>query len=238
MKKNISLLALASLFVLSFSCSETDLEDPGNLREGEQTFPVEDFDRVSLSGNLNLLIQRGETYTITASGDTRNLQDLVVDNYDGLLNIQFNNVAERQHVTDIIITMPSLRALMLSQTEATIEGFESMDMELLDVALFKHSTASIPVSLDSLYAHVVDHSVLTLIGDGLRLQAHVASNSQLKGFLFLVDKASVEATRLSLIQVDVTQNLYAEVTETSEVTYMGEPAVTKVVDASSTCGPN
>lgn len=69
--KLLFLLAIAG--VTMTSCLE---EDPGPQQSEQKSFSLVDFDRLEASEALDITVQQGNIFSITATGDSRNLNDL------------------------------------------------------------------------------------------------------------------------------------------------------------------
>src|SRR5688572_25071443 len=126
-RNNRPLFALAFI-VLSLIFTSCHHEDPGPLQEDRRDFAVTDFDRLEMGSAFNIVVEQGNSYSVTVKGDRRNIDDLDVYKSGNTLVIEFEDNANRRHDTYIAITMPALKAVNFSgASDSKIRGFESSE---------------------------------------------------------------------------------------------------------------
>jgi hypothetical protein len=223
------LLALVSALILT-SCYT---EDPGALQEVEKQFSSVDFDRLEMGDAFHVTVKQGSLYSITATGDRRNIDDLVVKEEGTTLVIRYNSGRNRKHSTNIEITMPSLSGATFSgATDSRIYGFD--DLGNIVVRLSGASTCQLDASADKLDAVISGASYLYLNGEGSVLKADLSGASVLKAFNYPVTTATVIASGASDGHLTVTSELDAVASGASVITYRGNPQVDSQVSGSST----
>src|SRR5690348_6443819 len=102
------LFAAATIVAMATSLTSCYTEDPGPLQQSEKNFDLTDFDRLEMGDAFVVRVEQGNFYTVSARGDERNLDDLVVKKEGSTLIIRFDDNHNRNHQTFIDITMPSI----------------------------------------------------------------------------------------------------------------------------------
>lgn len=219
-----------SVVVLS-SCFVT--EDPGPLREGEKSFSIVDFDRLEMGSAFIITVEQSETFSITATGDVRNLDDLNVYKKDDKLIIKFDDHhMNRKHDTHIKITMPVLEEVDFSgASDSNISGFTNAKFE---VELSGASECTIDLTAEEVHVDISGASDLTLSGTAQNLDADISGASELSAFNLESFDAYIDASGASKAKVNVVASLRAKASGASSIFYRGTPEVTKNSSGSST----
>ncbi|MEQ8303531.1 MAG: head GIN domain-containing protein [Cyclobacteriaceae bacterium] len=228
-----SILFLALIEILAFvlsSCHEN--EDPGPLRYAERPFAVVDFDRIEVGDAMFVTVRQGPLFSVAASGDGRNLDDLVVQKLGSTLMIRFDRNNNRRHTTSIDISLPSLRSAIFSgATVSTIAGFT--EVEPFFLGLSGASTAQLNVEASSLEVSASGASNLTLSGTSAVLDADLSSASLLKAYTMDVENAKVSASGASHAYVNVMLTLDAIASGASSILYRGDAIVNSSTSGAS-----
>ena len=227
--KTIAIALVGCMPILLTSCYT---EDPGDLRPTEETYEIVDFDRLEMGDDFVIRVEQGSFFSISARGDERNINDLIVRKEGSTLVVRFDDNNNRKHDTYIDITMPVLHEVNFSgASNSVITGF-SHD------GVFKVSLSGASVSQLELDGTVADLSLsgastLTLTGSSSELSAGVSGASVLRAFNFPVDEAYVNASGASSVKVTVADKLNVVASGASSVFYRGAPAVTSNVSGGS-----
>ena len=222
--------AVAASAVVLSSCYS---EDPGPIREAEKTFTVVDFDRLEMGDAFHITVTRGSLFEVTALGDQRNIDDLVVEKEGSTLVIRYDESRNRRHATKIRITMPSiLSATFSGATDSRISGFA--DLEAFSIHLSGASTCQLEMNAASVDAILSGASHLYMYGEGQTIDADLSGASVLKAFQYPVASAMISASGASDGNVRVSDHLDARASGASVITYRGDPAVDAEVSGSST----
>jgi len=188
------------------SCRED--VDPGPIQERTEDYVISDFDWVEAGDAFDVTIVQGSTYTVTVKGDRRNIEDLDVRKTDGTLRIQFQRQESRnyrQYQTYITITLPSLGGINLSgAATGHVSGFSSefgMGIKLSGA------------------------SELDISGKAGDIDADLSGASNLHGFDFETETATIEASGASYVEIKTTKQLNVKASGASKIRYRGNPAV-------------
>lgn len=220
---------LISLMVLTFTGCYVD--DPGPRQEAEHQYAIVDFDRLEIGSDLHITVEKDNFFSVKASGDRRNIEDLVVRKEGATLVVRYKNFRERRHDTFIHITMPGLASVNFSgASESRVDGFTS---ETMDVYLSGASLCQINVNTPSLKVVLSGASYLSIRGAGQTMEADVSGSSAMKAFDFAVADASIAVSGASDAQIAASSALVVTATGASRVTYRGNPSVTSEVSGAS-----
>jgi hypothetical protein len=226
---NTYMLIIASATLLT-SCYT---EDPGPIQEYDKDFAVADFDQLQMGDAFNITVVQGELFQVKATGDRRNIDDLIVQKEGSTLIIRYDNSRNRKHNTAITITMPVIQKGSFSgASDSRISGFT--DLEKLNLHLSGASVCQLNVNAGKVDAIVSGPSYLYMSGAGDNIRADLSGASVMKAFHYAVESANIKASGASDGNVLVTGTLDAFATGASVITYRGNPAVTSEVSGAST----
>ena len=104
--------------------------------EKQKTFDVKDFDRLEMGNAFQIKVVKGTVFKVSASRDSRNIDDLLVVERNGKLKISFrNNWRIRRYSMNINIEMPTLKEVNFSgATTSTIKGFDDLTELRIDLS--------------------------------------------------------------------------------------------------------
>ena len=226
-------LQLAGSIVFTVGLSACIREDVGPYQPGKQTYALTAFDQLSMGSAFAIAVQAGPAFSITAEGDRRNLDDLLVYTRNGTLFAEYRNNRSRSHQTSFVITMPALRAVSFSgASQSTITGFTSTGD--LGITLTGASKCQFTGEARQLVVDLSGASRLETGGRGAVLSARLTGSSTLQAFPYPVAEAIVNASGASNARVSVSTALTAEASGASTIRYRGEPPVRPLVSGAST----
>lgn len=224
-----------SLFLLVFCILHLNgcyIEDPGPRQATERDYTVVDFDRLEIGSGLHIDVRQGEFYSVSARGDRRNVEDLVVEKEGSTLVIRYRNSRERRHDTFIEITSPELSSVTFSgASDSQVSGFVSE--ERFDVFLSGASVCQLSVDAPEMKVVLSGGSYLNVRGEGTAMNADLSGASALKAFSFPVAEADVRLAGASDAQITVRDVLDAKASGASHLVYRGTPSVSSEVSGAS-----
>lgn len=193
MKKQFIPLSLAALILATLFLTSCEIDDPGPLQYGERTFTLTDFNRLEMGSGYTIIVRQGAEFSIKASGDVRNLDDLVAFKSSNTLIIQYDHQANRKHATTIRITMPSLKGVNFSGGSISdIQGFESE--EEFEMILSGGSLSKLYPGYTQVKLNLSGASKLDILGSGIKLNANISGASDLKAYDFPVKEAQLDVS--------------------------------------------
>lgn len=219
--KNSAIVILLLGTMLMSSCLE---EDPGPRQSDSRTYAVMDFDRIEAGDALTLTIQQGSTFSVSANGDRRNLDDLMVYKNGNTLVLRYNHYEKRQYSTNIDITLPVLYGGDFSSAvNADISGFTNISQ--FDLSLSGASLAQVDVETDELNFLLSGASQLRLTGKGEKIHGTISGASLLSAFGYPSTQAKLIVSGASNGKVNVSQQLEVNASGASLILYRGNPQV-------------
>jgi hypothetical protein len=232
MRLNFNAITFVAAIAASVCLSSCYTEDPGPIQQYEKQFSEVDFDRLEMGDAFNITVTRSNLFEITASGDRRNVEDLIVKKEGSTLVVRFAENRNRKHDTKIDIKMPLLASANFSgASDSNISGFE--DLERLDIDLSGASVCQLDVTVGHVNTRVSGASYLYMYGEGEEIVADLSGASVLKAFHYPVSQVDIKASGASDGHVNVKDKLDVVASGASVVTYRGEPVVTSDVSGAS-----
>ena len=204
MKTTTFFKLISMLFALPFvfsSCSER--EDIGPYQAGNRTFSLSGFDKLQMGDAFRITVRQGSTFSVAATGDQRNLDDLNVYVSNGQLVAKYRTPRRnRQYETRFELTMPALTATDFSGASiSTVTGFSGAELSI------KLSGAS----------------RMTVNGNFKRLITDASGASELRAFEAAADEVDANASGASELQITATDRLSATASGASDIRYRGNP---------------
>lgn len=214
---------LAWLLMLVFfltSCNKNKIKCTG---DSEKDYIVTNFKKVSAQDNFNLVVTKGNTYTMKAKGCTENINDLKVTVDGDVLNIRYKSSKWHKENLDIIITMPELLKLDVSgATKATINGMAAQPLPLQTI-LSGASECIINGAATDMLFNISGASKLEITGASNVLTGELSGASHLKCYGLSSKQVDIDASGASDAYVYVQDKLYAEASGASKIYYKGNP---------------
>jgi hypothetical protein len=222
--------------IIGFTMTSCFEEDPGPQMNDQRSFSMVDFDRLEASEALDITVQQGSIFSITATGDSRNLNDLDIHKNGSTLVMQFSKQRNRNYTTYVTITMPSLYGFTFSgAVNGKVTDFVQ-ETSRFDISLSGASVVQVDAITDATYAQITGASQLRLSGSGKKIDAVVSGASTLSAFDFPVDEVKIVVTGASHAKINTSQKLSASVSGASGVLYKGSPVVEADVTGASSLG--
>jgi len=224
----IALFVFASALIIS--CSQ---EDPGPQQNEHQSFSILDFDRLEVADAMDVTVIEGNTFSVLARGDRRNLNDLKIYKDGSTLVAKYSVNRNRQYTTYLTITMPALHGFDFSG--AVTGRVEDFDEEArMDVSLSGASVAQVDCEASEIYINLTGASQLRLSGEGKKADATVSGASSLSAFDFPVDEAKLIVSGASQARINASAKLVVTASGASDVLYRGAPQMESDVTGAST----
>ncbi|GAB3992417.1 head GIN domain-containing protein [Spirosoma daeguense] len=226
-----SLIAL--FLLLSVAGCSLEREDVGPYQADDQTYSFSNFDRLEMGSAFKVTVQQGATFSISAEGDRRNLDDLDVYVRNGTLHAEYRNSRNRKYQTNFAITMPTLRGVDFSgAVRSTVTGFTGLNN--LDVKFSGASEGTFTVQATQLTMDLSGASSLRASGSGKNIAAELSGASVYNGFGYPTSNGTINVSGASKAHVNVTDNLVIDASGASKVRYMGSPSLRQNTSGAST----
>lgn len=205
-------LSVCILLLAAASCKKDSVEGSGPITTEQRN--VSDFTRVFVSGSTNVYITKGDHFSVQVKGYSNLIPYLETKKENQSLLIAFKTSANvRNDNTEVFITMPSLTGVSTSGSAGitTTGTFSAADFN-----------ASISGSGNiSLEAGEADKYLISISGSG-----------KVKSFGFIARAADITINGSGDAEVQVSQNLKANISGSGNIYYKGNPVVDSHVSGS------
>ncbi len=209
--------AVALFFVLFFvSCRKEGMQIT------TRTLTVQDFNKVEFGGEFEVLVKYSPDYSVTLTGQERDLADIRTRLIDGQFIIDFIRYRLFRKKVNVVVTMPSLKEVILAGvTTGHVEGFNEPDVLRAEVSGESSMQLSVTAPFIQLFASGI--SSITVQGTAEQLEAEASGRSAIDAFGLPVKKTNVEASGESIAKVQVQQWIIADASGKSKIYYRGNP---------------
>ncbi len=210
--------------------AEQPVEEPVTDDGRGEVRDVRDFQEVSLSGVGTLIIEQGETESLTIEAEPRVLERVETEVRNGRLIIRPDRSFETREPITYYLTVRELNAIELAGAGRVEAAQLSSDQLRID------GSGAGAIVIDSLTANTLDvtaaGNVEAELAGAVDSQTVSVSDAASYAAADLISRlASVTASGASQVIVNVSESLDARVSGAARVEYIGDPAVTEDVSA-------
>jgi Putative auto-transporter adhesin, head GIN domain len=207
--------AIMALFIFS-SCQKVRLETI------TRDMNVVNFSKLNMGSDFDITIKQGAAFSVTATGRTRDVNDLRANIENGELKIKYNNFIEKRKRVTINITMPSLTKFEFTgNSRIDINGFTEAVTVRGNVN--GNSKATVRMSAPEFALDVSGNSDLILSGQATRVEAKASGNSFIDTYAVTAQRGTTQASGNSKIKVFASQELFADASGNSHIYFKGNP---------------
>lgn len=227
------LLTVFVSVVLFSSCSFV-VSDKVSPQEENKTFDVKDFTKLDLGSAFYVTVSPSTTFEVKATGDGSDIDDLDVRVVNGSLKIDYLNKFRtiRRYRMNIEIKMPTL-------TEANFSGATDVEIgdlgQLTDLDLSASGASKIRLrsAVNAIKLDISGASSINLMKKINTVNAEVSGASTLNAFEADVQKAYLDVSGASQVNIAVSDLLEVDASGASTVLYRGDPQVKDSVSGGS-----
>jgi hypothetical protein len=228
MNKNIILLLLVSLIVISGLCSCTSVSGSGNIITANRE--TGSFSGLKVSGPFDVEIKQGDKVEVVIKADDNLMDHIETEVRGGILRIStdrhnFSNV----HL-NVYITVPSLKSITASSSaEIIVNKLTSVEKIALDAS----SAGEITASLDApdVSAESSSGGEITLSGRTKDFHASTSSGSSIEALDLLAENSTVSSSSGATAKVYASVLLDANASSGANIYYRGAGQVKKSVSS-------
>ncbi len=232
-KLQLTSILLISVMFFGITSCEVLQQAVAPKDEKQKTFDSKDFDRLDIGNAFNIKVVKANAFKISAVGDSQDIDDLVVVERNGTLDISYRNHWRiRRYRMDIAIEMPNLKAVDFSgATTSNVKGFDNLSE--LQINLSGASKATFLTNAKTYDIDLSGASDLDLEGKSQKIYAELSGASTLYAFSTEVNEASLNLSGASSGRVNVAQQLKVRASGASKVRYRGTAKVDSDLSGSS-----
>jgi hypothetical protein len=210
--------------------AEQPVEEPVTVNERGEVRDVHDFQEVALEGVGTLMIEQGETESLTIEAEPKVLKRIETEVRNGKLTIRPDRSFSTRESITYHLTVKQLTGIELAGAGRVESAQLSSDQLRID------GKGAGGVVIDNLTANTLDltaaGNVQTELAGTIDSQTVTVSDAAKYAAADLESRlASVTASGASQVSVNVSESLDAHVSGAARVEYTGDPAVTEDVSA-------
>lgn len=209
-------LAILLLILLALSCRKETIQKPGRY------LPVDNFTKLSVGGNFNVAVVRGDAFSVKVEGQGVDVDDMIAEVRDQELMIEYKNLQGTHEPVTITVTMPLLNGYRFyNKCKANVSGFH--ERSIIEGTVSQYSTAVVHLSAPVLKIDVLDHAELTLKGDAEQLEVRADNQSVIHGYQVPSVFVRAVAAKNSVIRIHASNTINASAVKNSIIYFKGNP---------------
>lgn len=228
MKKYKSLLLVVMLFVGNFAFAQKSISGNGNVVE--KKFNNSDFNRIEVSGSMDVTLTQSETYSIVISADENLFDDnIFVEQINNTLRIGSKNIRKATQMK-AFISLPDLIYIQASGASEVKTESENFKLDELTVKLSGASEAELSLECTHFTTSISGASDLKISGTSSVCEYTVSGASALRTSDFIADTVYVTASGASKARVHATQLLSYISSGASDIKFNTTPQPKHIIE--------
>jgi hypothetical protein len=203
----------------------------GNGKNTSNVRQVTEFNSIEVSGKISVNLTQGAARKVEVKGDEKLIALIRTEVSGNMLRIYTKDKISRQAKIEIDITVPNIESLHLSGG-AEIRSTNELKGEELALKTSSGSQAFLALQYKNLKSDSNAGAILQLSGQVEEASFEASAGSIVNAFDLSARKCSIQANAGSITEVKALDEISADISSGSTLTYDGEPAV-RDVNASS-----
>lgn len=217
--KNFSTL-LFTIVILLAGCSVLGERGNGNIVRQERK--VSDFNAIEVSGAFDVFLSLGLTQSVIVEAD-ENLQPLISAEVHGsTLKIENKKPIRDSKSLKVYITVTDLRKIELSGA-VDLQSQNKLTLTELSVEISGATDADLDIAVQKLEVSSSGGSKLKFSGMANKVDMDVSGAVNIHAFDLLAEIASLSISGAGDAEINVTKELYADISGAGSVRYKGDP---------------
>lgn len=196
---------------------------------------VSSYDGVKVSTGIEVYIRQGSSQSVTVEADEDDIEDLMTEVKGGILNIYFENKSSfwnwDQRSGKVFVTVTEIK-LITSSSGSDVIGETVLVSDYLEVESSSGSDLKLHVKVKTLKAESSSGSDMELSGEAEFFEASSSSGSDLEAIDLTARKAKLRASSGSDLSANVTEDIEADASSGSDITYSGRPQYVNIDESS------
>lgn len=226
-----TLVRIAIGLVLALFASSCVNINFGNGKKGngivaEETRKVtEDFTEISAAEGLDVFVTQGDMFKILVEADENVIELIATDIKDGKLRIHaLENIGSA--TTNIYVSLPEITVLE-SSSGANLIGQNIINSQKLDLEASSGSDLEIEVVSSEIEADASSGADIKISGQTAILYANASSGADISARDLMAKRCNADASSGAGIAVNVSEALTADASSGADISYSGDPEVSK-----------
>jgi hypothetical protein len=180
------------------------------------------YSKIVVSQGLNLTLEKADTYFVEVEADQNLHQHISSKVENGTLYITTDKIINEATAKNIIVKLPSLKALE-AKSGAAVSSKNTFDGTYLSVKTSSGSETDINIEYDVVKCESTSGSTLTVNGKALKLITNSSSGSSINAQGLLVNDVVAESSSGSSTNVHPLVSLKAKASSGSFIDYNSSP---------------
>lgn len=218
MKQLIQRLILGTVVILLAASCE---KQPPTETEVTKNITATNFQKIRAGGSMDVRVTQGTGFSVRATGQATDINDLVITQLSGELSIGYVNPANRARVV-LQVTMPKLEGFVFyAKSKFQISGFNETG-EVQGV-LDSETKGTMQLRAASLKIDLQDSSAISVIGGAENLDIIANDGVEVDTYGFNSRFVRAIVMKKSTARVFATHTLNAAAVNESKIYYKGDP---------------
>lgn len=226
--QNTLLIALSLLMFTSLNAQNRKKDS----RHSEEKRNVESFNKVSVSGGVDLYIEQGDAYEVVVIADENVINNLITEVKGDELKIYLKRNVRWMKKADVYITVKNLRSISASGG-SDVESKGVLNFDKLSIASSGGSDIELELEVDELRVATSGGSDVDLDGSAHTLKLTASGGSDFDGYNFKTKEVIVTASGGSDSNVYASESITVNASGASDVNIKGNPQQTKLKSTGS-----
>jgi hypothetical protein len=225
------LLAFSIVFMVVLKINSViipPVEGSGNVVS--QEFPIENFERLVVSGNCKVFLSQGDSASFTIRADD-NLVELVgITEEKGKLDLFMKGRISKESTLELHLTVVDFNTLIVSRG-SRVTSPHVLELDLLNLVVSSGANVSLNLENQSVTVKTSSGSQAELAGKTNILSITCSSGSSVNGSDLKAENVTVRSSSGASAKVWATSSVTVEASSGSSVIYSGNP--TSVIEKTS-----
>jgi hypothetical protein len=219
----IAVAVITALLMSSCGFESNFKKIDGNGNVVTKTRPAsQDFNAVSVSGGLEVIVEQGSRRTITVEADENLHEHIKTEVKDGVLEVSVEGNIRNAKASRVIVQLPEIAGLE-SSGGAVLSTKGSLKADTIEMETGGGGNMDVTVNAKVVKCDSGSGSHLSLHGTAERLEAEASSGSHLNAKDLMVKTAVAEASSGGHAYINVSEDLTAEASSGGQIVYKETP---------------
>lgn len=197
----------------------------------QQTYDFNKFDEIIASGNVDVILKKGETSGVEVWADDHDEENIKIHVSEGILKINLlKSLVRSSHKNvRVVVTFEKLRRIK-AYAGAEVESQNTITADKLTLRLNSGAEMELNVEVDDLEVVVSEGSELEISGTTQSMDVRTSSGGILEAFDLESDYTYVTSNTGGEAEVVAKKRIEAKANTGGRVEYKGKPEETKISD--------
>ncbi|WP_111709230.1 head GIN domain-containing protein [Lutibacter citreus] len=218
---------LALLFFVSLN-AQWNKKVKGNGSITTEIRSVSDYDKISISGNFDVLLVKGSEGEISIKADENLMEYISCEVKKDLLSIKTKKgySLKSSKTIEIIIPFKDINSVSLAGS-GNIKTEDSIETNNLKINLAGSGNMNMEVSTRKIDTHIAGSGNINLKGDSNEFSCNIAGSGNLNGESLKTDIAIAKIAGSGNIKIKTNKEIQAKIAGSGNVFYYGNPKIVK-----------